>query len=114
MTSNPGSSLVALRGRIDAGTVYEPRPGVAALAERLFAGASRTNGGAALSFGLDDDPADAEASRFIAFHASGLPDDLESLARAVAHGFALPSRPSTTLGEPPSSARARPRPRPQP
>ena len=87
VTTKAGSGLVALRGRIDAGTVYEPGPGVAALAERLFTGASRAKGGAALSFDLDDDPADAEASRFLSFHASGLPDDLEPLARAVANGF---------------------------
>jgi len=87
VTSNPASRLVALRGRIDAGTIYEPRPGMAALAERLYAGATRAEGSLPLAFGLDDDPAETEAARFITFHASGLPDDLEGLARAVARGF---------------------------
>ena len=87
VTPTPGSRLLALRGRIDAGAVYEPQAGLSVLAECLFAGAARGGSGPRLIFGLDDDPADANAARFITFHASGLPEDLPGLASALARGF---------------------------
>ena len=87
VTPSPSSRLLAIRGRIDAGAAYESKPGLSVLAERLFAGVSRGEDAARLTFALDENPADANAARFITFRASGLPADLPALARAIARGF---------------------------
>ena len=87
------TGLVALRGRVDAGPVHEASPGVAAVAARLFGLAAQEAGGPPLVLALDEDPARSTNTRFIEFQATGLPEDLPALARAVAMAFrADPSR----------------------
>lgn len=87
VTPYPGSGLVALRGRIEAGAVYESRPGLAVLAEALFAGAARADGAPPIAFGLDEDQGEANAARYMSFQASGVLSDLTVLFRAVVRGF---------------------------
>jgi zinc protease len=94
------TGLLALRGRIDAGAIHEPRPGLAVVAARLFLRAARRAGGPPLALALDDDPGGSLHTRFLEFHGSGLGEDLPALARAVARGFAAdPSRFDEALRE---------------
>jgi len=87
------TGLVALRGRVDAGPVHEASPGVAAVAARLFGLAAQEAGGPPLVLALDEEPARSTSARFLEFEATGLPEDLPALARAVAMAFrADPSR----------------------
>jgi zinc protease len=86
-----GTALVALRGRIDAGSLHDGgTPGLAALAAEVLSrpapGEDPRSPG--LAWTLHDDPAAAVNLRFLEFAASGLPDDLppvlETLGRRLA------------------------------
>ena len=93
VSRSTSTGLVALHGRIDAGPVHEGSPGVAAVAARLFGLGAQETGGPPLVLALDEDPARSSNARFIEFQATGLPEDLPVLARAVAAAFrADPSR----------------------
>jgi zinc protease len=100
VTAQPSATLLAVRGRIEAGTLHEARPGTAALAAHAFAAAAAEAGGPPLTLEAADDPAAATRDRFVLFAGEGLPDDLDALARAVAHAFtAGPDRLETARRE---------------
>ena len=86
----PRSSLVALRGRIEAGSAFDGRAsGLAALAVSFLD--LRQDGEAAaprLTWTLDEDPAAASNARYLSFAASCLPDELPALLRSVASSLA--------------------------
>jgi zinc protease len=88
VASKPATGLLAIRGRVDAGTVFETKPGIAVLAADLMHLAAREAGAPPIVLALDDDLAGGEAARFLEFHGSGLPEELPLFARALSRGFA--------------------------
>jgi zinc protease len=87
VTPRSSTSLLALLGRVDAGTEHEAKPGLAVLAADVFGLAAHEAGAPPLVLGLDDDLTGAAAARYLEFQATGLREDLQALARAVARGF---------------------------
>jgi zinc protease len=90
VSSLPRSSLVALRGRIEAGSAFDGRTsGLAALASSFLALPPGGEAGApALAWLLDEDPAAASNLRYVSFAASCLPGELPGLLRSLARRLA--------------------------
>jgi len=102
----PGASLVALRGRLDAGAVHGPA--LAPLAAELLATPRPGEDPRApvLAWGLLDDPAAAANRRYLEFHAACLPEDLPDLLAVLAGRLTAPI-PSGAAWERLRSAAAR-------
>lgn len=79
-----GAGLVALRGRIDAGSIYDGRwSGLSALATELLASASTEPGAPGLAWTLHEDPIASTSLRWIEFTGSCLADEAPALLRGV-------------------------------
>jgi zinc protease len=84
----PGTPLVALRARIEAGSRYDlaGHPGLSALATEWLATPRRgePDGAPGLAWTLHDDPASMTSLRFVEVAAVGLADDLPALLETLA------------------------------
>jgi predicted Zn-dependent peptidase len=80
-----GAGLVSLRGRIDAGSIYDgPASGLSALATELLASAPVDAGAPGLTWTLHEEPTASASLRWIEFTGSCLSDEAPALLRSVA------------------------------
>lgn len=91
LAPRPGATLVALRARVDAGSLYDgATPGLSALATAHLAAAASGASGPGTVFTLREDPTSFANARWIELGASGLPDELDQMLRSAAGRLQAP------------------------